>query len=513
MTAGATAEASPPPLTGPALALTGLLLAVANFMVVLDTTIANVSVPNIAGGLAVSPSQGTWVITSYSVAEAITVPLTGWLAQRFGAVRVFASAMVSFGVCSALCGLAPSLGLLVAFRVLQGLSGGPMIPLSQTLLLRIFPPRLAPAAIGIWSLTTVLAPIAGPILGGVICDSAGWPWVFYINVPVALVCGFAAWRLLRPHETLTRRLPVDTVGLGLLILTVGAFQVMLDKGKDDDWFNSPLICALAVIAAIGFVFFLIWELTEQNPIVNLKMFRHRGFSVGASVLALGYGAFFASIVLIPLWLQTNLSYTATWAGYATAFLGILAVVMSPVAANLVGRVDSRALIAFGLLWIGGVAFWRSGFVSTINFTSIALPSLVQGFGMPLLFVPTTQLALGSVEPEETASAAGVMNFMRTSAGAFSASIATTAWDDHAARMKAELSGRLHDTDALSQNLKAAGLNGDQALNQLDLLVQGQSVMLATDRIFLVTSVVFVGAAMLIWLSPPPRYRIAPGQTE
>ena len=501
------------PISGPFLAIAGFLLALANFVVVLDTTIANVSVPNIAGGLAVSPSQGTWVITSYSVAEAITVPLTGWLAQRFGTVRVFCVAMMSFGVCSALCGLASSLGALVLFRVLQGLSGGPMIPLSQTLLLRIFPPRLAPAAIGLWSMTTVVAPIAGPILGGTICDNVGWQWVFYINVPVAMACALITYRMLINRETPRRRMPVDVVGLALLIVTVGAFQVMLDKGKDEDWFNSTFIVGLAVIAAIGLVFFLIWELTAENPIVNLRVFRHRGFTVGASVLAAGYGAFFASIVLIPLWLQTNLGYTATWAGYATAFLGVFAVVMSPVAAGLVGKIDSRALISVGLCWIGAVSFWRSGFSSSMNFWAISLPALVQGVGMPLLFVPTTQLALGAVDPEETASAAGLMNFMRTSCGAFAASLATTAWDSAATRNRAELVGLLPDPAGFTGGLTNRGLSQAQAVGQLDLLVQGQGVMLATDQIFAATTVVFVLAALAVWLAPPPKRVIAPGASH
>src|SRR5580658_4265488 len=219
--------ALPVPLKGAALVLAGFLLAVGNFMVVLDMTIANVSVPNIAGSLAVAPNQGTWVITSYSVAEAIVVPLTGWLASRFGAVRVFVAGMIGFGICSALCGLAPSLGFLVLFRVMQGLCGGPIMPMSQTLMTRIFPPQQRSQAMGLWSMTTVVAPIAGPILGGVLCDTAGWPWVFYINVPVAAACAFFAWRVLASQETRTERRPVDFVGLILLITFVGALQIML----------------------------------------------------------------------------------------------------------------------------------------------------------------------------------------------------------------------------------------------------------------------------------------------
>ena len=492
---------APPPLAGPLLILSAIVLAAANFIVVLDTTIANVSVPHIAGGLAVSPSQGTWVITSYSVAEGISVPLTGWLARRFGALRTFVVAMTLFGVFSFLCGFAPSLGFLVAFRVFQGLSGGPMIPISQTLLLRIFPPRLAPAAFGLWSMTTVVAPILGPILGGTICDTVGWPWVFYINVPIAVAVAALAARLLAKQETPTVRAPVDLVGLGLLIVTVGSFQIMLDTGKDLDWFNAPTIVGLALIAVVGLTCFVAWELTDDNPIVNLRVFRHRGFTVAASVLSLGYAAFFASIVLIPLWLQTNLGYTATWAGYATAFIGILAVVMSPVVAALVGRIDSRLLISFGLLWIGAASLWRSGFDSDINFAAIALPSLAQGFAMPFLFVPTSQLALGAVDPSETASAAGLMNFMRTTGGAFAASIATTVWDDGAGHNRSELSGRIGGPQAFMDGLVGQGMTPGQALGQLDTLVQGQSVMLATDQVFLATSVIFVLVAALIWLAP------------
>src|SRR5476651_1977976 len=225
-------NSDPRPLTGSALLIAGFLLALGNFMVVLDMTIANVSVPNIAGGLAVSPSQGTWVITSYSVAEAIVVPLTGWLSQRFGAVRVFVLGIFGFGVFSALCGLAPSLGWLVAFRVLQGICGGPIMPMSQTLMMRIFPPAQRGQAMGLWSMTTVTAPIAGPILGGVLCDTAGWPWVFLINVPVAALCGFFAWRMLASQDTPTERRPIDFTGLALLVLFVGSLQIMLDKGKE-----------------------------------------------------------------------------------------------------------------------------------------------------------------------------------------------------------------------------------------------------------------------------------------
>src|SRR6185312_11685479 len=303
--------AQPATMQGGALWFAAFLLAVGNFMVVLDMTIANVSVPTIAGGLAVAPNEGTWVITSYSVAEAIMVPLTGWLAARFGALRVFVLGILGFGVCSALCGIAPSLGFLILFRIMQGLCGGPIMPMSQTLMMRVFPPAQRSQAMGLWSMTTVVAPIIGPILGGWLCDNAGWPWVFYINVPIAAVCGFFAWRTLAAHETPTEPRKVDFAGLALLILFVGALQIMLDKGKELDWFGSPVIVGLAIVAAVGFAAFLIWELTEPQPIVDLRVFRHRGFTGAVATIAITFGTFFASIVIVPLWLQTNMGYTAT----------------------------------------------------------------------------------------------------------------------------------------------------------------------------------------------------------
>jgi MFS transporter, DHA2 family, multidrug resistance protein len=491
------------PMTGPMLWVGGLLLALANFMAVLDITIANVSVPNIAGGLAVSPSQGAWVITSYAVAEAITVPLTGWLSQRFGAVKVFIVAMAGFGLFSALCGLAPSLGVLVVFRILQGLSGGPMMPLSQTLLRRIFPLHLQPTAMGLWGMTTVVGPIIGPLLGGYLVDHAGWPWVFYVNVPVAVVTGVLAWRVLRSRETPTQRVPVDIVGLGLLITFVGAMQIMLDKGREMDWFQSPFILGLAIIALIGFISFIIWELTDAHPIVDLRVFRHRGFAASTVIMSLTYGAFFSSVVLVPLWLQTNMGYTAGWAGRAMAFQGILAVVMSPIVARLMGRIDLRALVCFGVLVMAGVGLWRSTFASNMDFMSVSWPNLVQGMAMPFFFIPTTALALASVLPQETASAAGLMNFMRTTAGAFGTSISLTAWQNADTVQRNDLVGALHDPQGAMDQMAHAGLSAGQALGQLDNLVESQATMAATNHIFLVVSMIFVLGAMAVWIAPKP----------
>lgn len=497
------------PMSGAPLWLAGSLLALSNFFVVLDITITNVSVPNIAGGLAVSPDQGTWVITSYAVAEAIMVPLSGWLSQRFGAVRLFVTAVLGFGACSALCGFAPSLSALVLFRVMQGVCGGPLIPLSQTLLRRIFPASKQPAALGLWSMTTVVAPVAGPLLGGEIVDTVGWPWIFFINVPITATVGVLLWRLLASRETATERRPVDFVGLALLVTWVGSMQVMLDKGKDLDWFNSRFIVALAVIALLGFASFLIWELTDEHPMVDLRVFRHRGFTAAAIVMPLAYGSFFSSIVLLPLWLQINLGYTATWAGRVTAFQGLLAVIMSPIVARLTSTKDARVLVTIGMVSLGAVTLWRSTFVTDVDFWTIVWPQVGLGFAIPFFFIPLTAVALSSVLPRETTSAAGLLTFMRTTAAAFATSITTTQWDNIATDRRVELAGALNGARGAIDALSHAGLTGAQALREIDALVQSQALMLATDRVFFMTTLVFVLAALAIWIAPKPKRPAAP----
>ncbi len=497
------------PLKGVSLILAGVVLAMTNFMVVLDTTIANVSVPHIAGSLGISGSQGTWIITSYAVAEAVCVPLTGWLAGRFGTVRTFTFGMIGFGVFSVLCGLSTTLGMLVACRIGQGLCGGPLMPLSQTLLMRIFPPSQRAQAMGVWAMTTVVAPILGPILGGTISDSWSWHWIFFINIPVAAICAFGAMRLLSKVETPTSMLRVDRIGLMLMLLWIGALQIMLDLGREHDWFNDRTIVVLGLIALVGFMVFVAWEATEKQPIVDLRVFRHRGFTVSVLSLAFAFGTFFSSAVIIPQWLQTSMGYTATYAGYATAFTGVAAVIMSPIVAKLSTKADPRALVCFGILWLGFTSLLRVHWNSQADFWSLAFPQLLQGIGMPFFFIPLTTLALGSVRPEETASAAGVMAFLRTMAGAIATSISTTAWDDSARVARSEIASKLN-SDGTVNALAAQGFSLDQARSVVAQLVDKEAFALATSHIFLLSAIVFVGAAMIIWLTPRPRRTVGPG---
>jgi DHA2 family multidrug resistance protein len=490
----------PPPLEGAMLWGAGIVLALANFVAVLNMTIANVTVPNIAGALGAGSSQGTWVITSYAVAEAITVPLTGWLAGRFGAVRLFCISVLLFGLFSLLCGMSTSLGMLLGMRVLQGMAGGPLLALSQTLLLRIFPKEQSMQAMGLWAMTTLLAPVVGPVLGGWLCDNYSWPWVFFINVPMALAFGVLAWGLLKRYQDPAVIKPVDKIGMLLLIIWVAALQIMLDEGKDKDWFSSMEIRVLAITAVIGFVSFLIWELTEKNPIVDLRVFRHRGFSSCMLVLALAFGAFFGINVLTPQWLQYNLGYTTTWAGLVVAWGGVLSVVFSPISAKLSNRLDPRKLIFMGCLWLGMVTFWRAYATPDMSYWLICIPLFFMGIGMPMYYVPLTGLAMGSVNEEETASAAGLMNFVRTISGAIATSLVTTSWQNRSIIAHAKLTDIVDPTGQVGSMLPP-GMSGQVVREMLNNLVTSQSLTLATNGLMMVIGTVFVIASVSIVLAP------------
>jgi DHA2 family multidrug resistance protein len=486
----------------------GMVLALSNFMVVLDLTIANVSVPHIAGNLGISVDQGTWIITSYAVAEAICVPLTGWLAQRFGAVRVFVLAMFGFGLFSLLCGLSPTLGMLVACRIGQGLCGAPLMPMSQTLMLRVFPPEKRSMSMGIWAMTTLLGPAFGPIIGGYISDSYSWHWIFLINIPVAIGCTVAAYFLLRPAETETHKVPIDGVGLGLLIFWIGCLQIMLDIGRDRDWFGDPLIVALAIMAAVGFVTFIIWELTDEHPVVDLKVFRHRGFSAAVFTLALCFGAYFASIVVIPQWLQISMGYTATKAGLVTSFTAMAAITTSQVSARMIGKgkIDPRMMISLAVGWLGCMALARTLWTSEADFWALALPQLLQGFAMSFFMIPLTVVSLSSINPEETASAAGLQNFLRTMAIAISTSLALTVWDNAQRVSHNELVSTMQPTDTLAQ-LAAAGIPLEQARAMIANIVDHEAMTVGVNHTFLVTAIVLFVAAGVVWLSPRPKGQV------
>jgi DHA2 family multidrug resistance protein len=497
-----------PPLTGGARVAGTVALSLATFMTVLDTSIANVSIPAISGDLGVSPSQGTWIITSFAVANAIAVPLTGWLTQRFGQVRLFTASVVLFVIASWLCGLAPNIESLIAFRVLQGLVAGPMIPLSQTLLLASYPPALAGIAMALWAMTTLVAPVVGPLLGGYITDNIAWPWIFYINIPVGLFAASLTWSIYRSRDPGPKKVPVDAVGLGLLVLWVGSLQIMIDKGKELDWFNSSQIVLLGVVAAIAFLFFLAWELTDSHPIVNLRLFARRNFLMGTAALSIAYGLFFGNVVLLPLWLQQYMGYTATWAGIVTAPVGLLAILLSPWVGKNVGKIDPRKLATVAFLGFGLVLWMRSNFNTNATLWVILIPTLLQGAAMAFFFVPLQAIIFSGLKPEQMPSASGLSNFVRITAGAFGTSLFTTLWDDRAAMHHAHLVesvnlGNNAATATLAQ-LQAAGNTPEQASAVINRLLDQQAYTMAVTDVFWLSSVLFIALVGVVWLTRPKQ---------
>ncbi len=496
------------PLTGSSRVLGTLALSAATFMNVLDTSIANVSLPAIAGDLGVSPVQGTWVITSFAVANAISVPLTGWLTQRIGQVRLFMASVLLFVLSSWLCGLAPNMAMLIAFRTLQGFVAGPLIPLSQTLLLSSYPPALAGLAMAMWSITTLVAPIMGPLLGGWITDNMSWPWIFYINVPVGLLAAAATWAIYRERETPTRKVPIDTVGLSLLVIWVGALQLMLDMGKELDWFHSGKIIAFAVVAVAGLAFFLAWELTEEHPVVDLSLFKSRNFWSSALATAVGYGVFFGNVVILPLWLQQFMGYTATQAGMILAPVGLFAIVFSTIVGLTLNRVDPRKYASFSFLVFALVLWMRSRFTTQADFDTIMIPTLIQGVAMAFFFIPLVTITLAGLEPSRIPAASGLSNFMRITAGAVGTSISTTMWENRAALHHANLAESVHQGNQAAMSameaLQGRGMSHDQALGYINNLATQQAYMLSSQDIFYGSAVLFLLLIPLIWLARRPK---------
>jgi DHA2 family multidrug resistance protein len=513
VSANAASIGAAPALIGGRKAITAVALALGTFMQVLDTSIANVSIPTIAGNLGVSTDQGTWVITSFAVANGVSVPLTGWLMQRFGVVRTFVVSVVLFTMASLLCGLAWSLPSLIAFRVLQGAVSGPMIPGSQALLINVFGPNKRTLALTIWSITTLVAPIAGPLLGGYISDNYVWPWIFLINVPVGVFCAWMCWRNLQSHETPTRKIPIDRVGLALLFVWVGALQIMLDKGKDLDWFHSTLIVALLIVTVVGFAAWLIWELTEEHPIVDLSLFKSRNFALGTLASCLGYAVFFGNVVLMPLWLQSNLGYTATWAGLVSAPSGITAILTSMLMGRLMRRFDPRMLaaVSFGLFAFS--YFMRAQLTADSSYLVFVAPQLVQGLAMGMFFVAMLAVQFDRLPQHKVPSASGLSNFLRITAAGFATSLITTFWDRREALHQSQLADMVTQYAPAYQEtltrMHQLGFGDQLAAGAMTQSMIGQSYLLSSLDLFYASAWLSVLLIPLCFLVRRPAAGAAP----
>lgn len=496
------------PLQGGALAMLTLVLSLATFMLVLDSTIANVAIPTIAGDLGASSSQGTWVITSFGVANAISIPITGWLAKRFGEVRLFLIATLLFVLASWLCGIANSLEMLIVFRVLQGAVAGPIIPLSQSLLLNNYPPEKRGMALAFWSMTIVVAPICGPILGGWISDNIHWGWIFFINVPIGLAVVLISWKILEGRESKISHQPVNTVGLILLALGVGALQLMLDQGRELDWFNSTEIVVLTIIAAVGLITLIIWELTDDNPVVDVSLFKSRNFTVGCVSTSLAFLVYSGTVVLIPLLLQQVYNYTATWAGLAAAPVGLLPILLAPIIGKFGNKIDMRILITISFMVYALTFYWRAvTFEPEMTFMDVALPQFVQGLAVACFFMPLTTITLSGLTPEKMASASSLFNFLRTLAGSIGTSLTTFIWYNREAVHHTQLTEVINPYNPISQQffqtMGSFGLSEEQTASYIARQITAQGFIIGANEIFFVSAITFISLVVLIWFAKPP----------
>jgi DHA2 family multidrug resistance protein len=383
------------------------------FMEVLDTTVVNVSLPHIAGSLSATTDEATWTLTSYLVANAIILPMTGWLAGRFGRKRLLLLSVTGFTLASFLCGLAPSLGFLIIFRIVQGACGGGLQPLSQAVLLESFPAEKRGQAMAFWALGIVVAPMLGPVIGGWLTDNYSWRWVFYVNVPIGVLAILLTQAFIFDPPYLRReRTGIDYWGIGLLVVGMGSLQVMLDKGQEEDWFGSRFILTLAVLAVVGLGGLVIRELKTQHPVIDLSIFRYRSYAIGTLLMTVVGFVLYGSTVLYPLMMQELLGYTATHAGVTNFPRGMASFLFMPIVGILTGKIDARKLLAVGLLLTAAAMFQVSFFSLDVGFWDFAWPLVLQGTGLGLIFVPLTTVSNDEVPKERIGNATSIFNLMR-----------------------------------------------------------------------------------------------------
>ena len=489
----------------------------ATFMEVLDTTVVNVSLPHIAGNLSASIDESTWVITSYLVANAIILPLTGWLASTFGRKRLLMASVTGFTLSSLLCGLAPNLPLLVLFRLLQGATGGAMQPLSQAVLLEAFPPHERGKAMGFWGLGIVVAPILGPVLGGWLTDTYSWRWVFYINLPVGIASlVMTKLYVFDPPYLRQERKGVDYWGIGLLALWVGSLQLALDLGQQRDWFSSPFITTLVVMSVGGVVAFLVREWMADEPVIDLRVFKLRSYSTGVFLMTtLGF-VLYGSLVLLPIMLQTLLGYPSLQAGIAMAPRGMGSLIGMPTVGLLIGRIDPRSMVAFGLIVGAGTLFWLGQLNLQAGYWDIFWPQFLQGIGLSMLFVPLTTISMDPVPKERMGNATSLFNLMRNLGG--SVGIAVTG--SLLARQAAGLHQRArrsrdayspeaqHALESARQGFIASGSDPVTATQRAYAatfgMVQQHAAMLSFVDVFRLLGVIFLCLLPLVLLMKRPR---------
>ncbi len=515
--ASGSAAASPPaepwkPKVNPW--LIAVVVSMAAFMEVLDTSIANVALPYMAGNLGVSNDESTWVLTSYLVSNAIVLPISGWFAGVFGRKRFFMACLTIFTVSSLLCGMAPSLGTLILFRVLQGAGGGGLQPMAQAIMADTFPPEKRGLAFALYGITAVIAPTVGPTLGGWITDNYTWRWIFFINLPVGILVLFQILRLVEDPPWAKRLaragVKMDYIGVALLTLGIGALQVMLDKGQEDDWFGSRFILTLAIVTGVCLVSLVIWEWFHKDPIIDVRLFKNLNF-FGANVMMFVLGIMlFSSLVMMPQFLQTLMGYTAELAGLVLSGGGLLLLFLMPVAGTLASKIQARYIIAFGWLTLSLAMYYSTQHLDLeISFRSASIMRVVQVFGLGFLFVPINLASFVGMPPEKSNSVAGLVNFMRNIGSSVGTSMVTTliarrAQVHHTYLVAHVTSGQpafTQSAQALADRLAAAGLDASQAMSQAYGRLYQVLIAQATTLAYIDTFwVLCIGAGIMFLLS-------------
>jgi len=486
------------------------------FMEVLDTTVVNVSLPHIAGNLSASTDEATWVLTSYLVSNAIVLPLTGWLANHFGRRNILLVSVGGFTVFSFLCGLAPNLPALIIFRVLQGATGGGLQPLSQAILMEAFPPAERGKAMAFWALGIVVAPMLGPVLGGWITDSYSWRWLFYINIPVGIAAVIMALLFIHDPPYIRRgEGGVDYWGIGFLALGIGCLQVMLDKGQEEDWFGSHFIIWLFILCLVGFVCFVIRELRTENPVVHLSVFKVRTYSTGVFMMTVLGFVLYGSTVLLPLWLQTLMGYSALQAGIAMLPRGLGSFIFMPIVGILMSKIEPRKLLGTGLLVAGYSLYALSRLNLNAGYWDIFWPQLIQGMSMGLLFVPLTTITNDPIPKEEMGNATSLFNLMRNIGASIGIASVTTIVARHNQAHTNVLGQYINNFnssaramfESIRNGMMAQGMDMATATKQAYAamwgMVQQQAAMMSYLDAFFLLAVMFICCLPLVLLMKRP----------
>jgi MFS transporter, DHA2 family, multidrug resistance protein len=488
------------------------------FMEIVDTSIANVALPHMQGTMNAGTEEITWVLTSYLISNAIVMPMTGWLARIFGRKRFLIFCIILFTMASFLCGSAPNLAALVFFRIVQGAAGGALIPMSQAIMMESFPPEEGGMAMAIFGIGAMFGPVVGPTLGGWITDNISWRWIFYINIPVGILAVIMTkFFIFDPAYLKRKKVQIDYWGLSLLTLGIGSLQVVLDKGQQDDWFNSSFIVAFSIISVISLVLFIYVELKHEHPIVNLRLFKNVAFSAGNFIMFMVGFCLYGSVVMLPLFLQTLMGYSATLAGLVMAPGGIASVIVLPIVGAYIQKRDGTKIILAGLLLGAFSLFQMRGFSLEASYWDFVWPRVMLGAALGMIFPPLSRATLACIPKVEMGNATGIFNLLRNIGGSVGIAISATLLARMAQFYQANIVGHINQYSpivqsrleglqeaAIAKGADAVTANG-VSLEIVSRIVKQQAGMLAYSYIFWIIGLAFLVVIPLLLLLRKPRY--------